>query len=40
MFFFVLMVLAIPISLYVIRELKDVRTWMMKEFAEPDYGWP
>ncbi len=39
-FFFLLGILAIPVCIWFIRELNDVRKWMLIEFKEPEYGWP
>ena len=40
LFFFVIGLLATPISIYFFREFNDVRAWMINSFPQPEYGWP
>jgi hypothetical protein len=40
LFFFLLLVMVVPITLRFIREFNEVRAWMMNNFPEPSYGWP
>jgi hypothetical protein len=32
--------MAIPLTISVFKEFKDVRVWMIDSFPEPKYGWP
>ena len=32
--------LAVPTTLHVFKEYREVREWMMNNFQEPEYGWP